>query len=188
MGVSVLGAAIRTPMFGAPGQPECAPNDGGNGGPPSRGCFGGDVQLSACAPPNNPGGPAVTAEGTILQTDCRGYICNDGCMENRNGECLEDLYWSAAGGDQLSDKEKEELGKKSRGEPYDATTVNAAERKIRNQEKYQGIRNKQKRQSHYGANSEAIDGADVSAAGGWVLTGVAIVACVLVCWLNPALA
>lgn len=56
-----------------------------------------------------------------------------------------------------------------------------------------GVRNKQKRQSHYGADyttdyEVSVDKGAATAVGGVVLTGVAIIGCLLVCWLNPGLA
>jgi len=75
-------------------------------------------------------------------------------------------------GDQLSDVEKQELLKKKLGKPFNEKIVAAAERKLVNQQKHQGARNKSKRKELYFSPQElAQDAAVALGVGG---AGVAI--------------
>lgn len=87
--------------------------------------------------------------GRFLQADpVEGGSANDYDYVGGDPVNIFDLAGTAANrGDQLSWRELEELAKKQAGKKYDPKIVNSAERKLRQQGKYKGDVNKQKRDS-----------------------------------------
>ncbi|MFE0647145.1 DNRLRE domain-containing protein [Streptomyces sp. NPDC059534] len=71
-------------------------------------------------------------------------------LDGRDGGLQEDA--GLEGPETLSKKEKDAYFKKNAGKKYDAGDFKRAMQKIKKNQKYNGSRNKQKRQSHYKAN------------------------------------
>ncbi|MEU4240868.1 RHS repeat-associated core domain-containing protein [Actinoplanes sp. NPDC026619] len=170
------------------------PGEGGGSGGNGSGKVGGGGKKPGCSYVRGPicgksaGGGSIKSStsgnsGVFIPTCVALNICSNYPINNSvtGGASLDsDPFGNRVmlnDGPKLSKREEEELEKKANGQPYDEKVVKAALRKQKTAEKFAGTRNRQKRQSHYGASFDGLSNEDKIAIGAaaFIVGGVAIV-------------